>query len=284
MPESEFNRYCEALLVQYSRRNTAATTRRIEGLCAILREEGEVVQTMFGGSVKRGTDVNGLSDVDLLLIVNESSLVSQSPAQVIAHVKASITRRLHQNQVRSGNLAVTVSYSSGPEIQLLPAIRRKSGGVRIAEPGGAAWSRVVQPEKFAGKLVEVNSAKNGRVVPTIKLAKAIADCFIKLSDRRITGYHMESLAIEAFQNYQGALDPKSMLNQLFRNSVQAVMKPIADSSGQSRFVDEYLGLEGSRHRKRTSTYFGQMRGKANSCRTRQDMDSLFCTGSAARGR
>ena len=278
MPESEFNRYCENLLVRYNQRNTVATTRHLEGLCTILREQGDVVQTVFGGSIRRGTYVNGLSDVDVLLIVNDSSLVSQQPAEVIQYVKSAIERRLHQNPVRAGNLAVTVGYSDGTEIQVLPAIRRMSGGVRIAEPRGNTWSNVVQPENFARKLIEVNQAKNGRVVLTVKLAKAIADCFVTRSDRKIKGYHMESLAIEAFRNYQGALDPKAMLNQLFGNSIRAVMKPIADSTGQSRYVDEYLGAARSPQRLRASTYFGQMRGKVNSCRTRQDLDSLFCEG------
>ena len=72
-----------------------------------------------------------------------------------------------------------------------------------------------------------------------------------------------------------------MLNHLFKNSGRAVMNPIANSTGQSRFVDEYLGPGGSRQRQRASTYFGQMRGKVNSCGTRQDMDSLFCEESTA---
>ena len=56
---------------------------------------------------------------------------------------------------------------------------------------------------------------------------------------------MESLAIDAFRDYQGELDLKTMLNHLFRNSVRAVLNPIANSTGQSRFVDEYLGPAGS---------------------------------------
>ena len=90
---------------------------------------------------------------------------------------------------------------------------------------------------------------------------------------------MESLAIETFRDYRGELDPKTMLNHFFRNSVRAVLNPITNSTGQSRFVDEYLGPAGSRSRQRASTYFGQIRGKANSCRNRQDMDRLFCEGS-----
>ena len=247
MTDQEFNSYCENLLTQYNQRNTAATTRHIDGLCQILSQEGEVVQTMFGGSVRRHTYVNGLSDVDVLLIVNESSLVSRPPADTIEHVREIVARRLHNNQVRAGNLAVTVKYADGTEVQVLPAIRRASGGVRIADPVSGRWSNVTHPENFVRKLVEVNQANGNRVVPTIKLAKAIADCFIRRSEHKISGYHMESLAVEAFRNYQGERGHRAMLNRLFRNSVNAVMQPISNSTGQSRYVDEYLGEAGSGH-------------------------------------
>lgn len=190
MANNDFNRYCENLLVQYNRRNTASTMRHIEGLCNTLRRKGQVVQTMFGGSVRRGTYVSGLSDVDVLLIVNQSSLSSRPPADAITYVKNVIEQQLPLNPVRAGNLAVTVNYSDGTEIQVLPAIRRNTGGVRIASPDNSGWSNVVQPDNFARQLVEVNNANGARVVPTVKLAKAIADCFIRQPTRKIAGYHM----------------------------------------------------------------------------------------------
>ena len=276
MTANEFNQYCEGLLVQYNRRNTAATTRHIKGLCNILRRQGDVVQTMFGGSVRRGTYVNGLSDIDVLLIVNQSSLSNRQPADVIAYVKETIEQQLPRNPVRAGNLAITVNYSDGTEVQVLPTIRRSSGGVRIANPGNTGWSNVVQPENFARQLVDVNNAKGARVVPTIKLAKAIADCFIKEPSRKIAGYHMEALALEAFRDYRGSLDSKSMLVHLFGNSITAVMNPITDSTGQSQRVDEGLGPANSPARQRASTYFGQIRAAVRSSRTNRDLDKLFC--------
>ena len=279
MTEDRFNEYCEKLLARYTRRNQQAVTRHLQSLCDFLRQEGNhVVQTMFGGSVRRGTYVTGLSDVDVLLIVNQSSLVNQQPAGAIEYVRATIQRRLPQNEVTAGNLAVTVHYADGVEIQLLPAIRTNNGGIRIAEPGSTQWSNVSHPERFAEKLSEVNHARNGRVVPVIKLAKAMADCFITRQDWKISGYHLESLAIDSFSNYQGPEDPKSMLASLLTHSMTAVMQPITDTTGQSRYVDEYLGPADARARRRASTHFGQMRGKVNSCRTRAQFNDLFCEG------
>ena len=145
MPDDRFNEYCEALLAQYTRKNTQTVTQRLESLYGFLRQKGNVVQTMFGGSVRKGTYVTGISDIDALLIVNQASLVNQSPAEAIEYVRGTIQDRLLQNTVSAGNLAVTVSYSHGTEIQILPAIRTNTGGVRIAEPGSTKWSNVARP-------------------------------------------------------------------------------------------------------------------------------------------
>ena len=278
MTQDRFNEYCENLLARYTRRNQQAVTRHLQSLSDIIRDEGHVVQTMYGGSVQRGTYVTGLSDVDVLLIVNQSSLGNQSPAKVMQQVRRTIKGRLPQNDVRAGNLAVTVGYAGGIEIQMVPAIRTNSGGVRIAEPGSTSWSNVVHPEDFARRLAEVNDASNGRVVQVIKLAKAMANCHISRPSRKFSGYHLEALAIRAFRNYQGPQDPRAMLNHFLSHAVTAVRSPIADTTGQSVYLDEYLGPANSRLRNRASTYFSQMRGKVASCRTRAQFNDLFCEG------
>ena len=72
-----------------------------------------------------------------------------------------IKQRFQKNRVRAGNLAVTVEYADGHELQVLPAIRTKSG-YRIADPAHNKWSGVLHPERFAQKLTQVNQSKAGR--------------------------------------------------------------------------------------------------------------------------
>ena len=59
--------------------------------------------------------------------MSESSLVNQPPSEVIAYVRDTVQERLPQNPVSAGNMAVTVGYSDGTEIQILPAIRTNMG-------------------------------------------------------------------------------------------------------------------------------------------------------------
>lgn len=137
---------------------------------------------------------------------------------------------------------------------------------------------MVHPENFACRLAEVNDANNGRVVQVIKLVKAMANCHISRPSRKFSGYHLESLAIRAFRNYQGDQGNKAMLNHFLTHSMTAVKNPIADATGQSDYIDEYLGPANSRLRNRALTYLGQMRCKVISCTTRAKFNALFCVG------
>ena len=86
---------------------------------------------------------------------------------------------------------------------------------------------------------------------------------------------MESLAIEAFRNYQGSHDLKSMLRHFLDHSSKAVLKPITDPTGQSRHVDGDLGSENSERRQRASEGFRKMMRRFDDCNSRQDLDNLL---------
>ena len=276
MSEFNFNEQCEELLAEYKRKDGERVANRLENIRGALERAGyETVQTMFGGSVKRGTYVSGLSDEDTLLIVNQTGLDTQSPSKAIKEVQGIIQEHFRNNRVIAGKFAVTVSFTKGPEIQILPALRTNSNGVRIAEPGRSKWSKVIRPEIFANKLIKVNNANGGRVVPVIKLAKAMAACFIKREDHKISGYHMEALAVDAFGDYNGPQDTRSMLIHFLRYSVRAVLTPIPDPTGQTKYADQSLGKPNSRERNVASSDFGQMRSNVESCNTRAEFNKLF---------
>ena len=251
LSDDRVNEHLRERLHDYNDRDTEAIQRHIRGPRVALRQDGsEVIETRFGGSVIRNTYVNGLSDVDTPMIVNDTSLSGRDPRSVINRMEELIQRRMPNTNVSAGDMAVTVTYSDRHEIQVLPAIRTKSG-VRVADPSRNRWSRVVHPERFARKLTEINQANNGRVIPAIKLTKALVERQVQSNRDHISGYHIESLATDAFRNYDGPYDRKSMVNHLTSYASRAVRKTIKDSTGQSN-VDDYMGPEGSAERQRAS--------------------------------
>ena len=274
LTDEQVEAYLRDKLRDYNDRDTEAINRHIRGLRDALEQSADVLPTRFGGSVSRHTYVDGLSDVDVLLVVNDSSLSGHDPRAVIQRMADLIQQRMPRTQVRTGRLAVTVTYADGHEIQVLPAIKTRAG-VRIANPGSNEWSGVLHPERFARKLTEVNQANGGRVIPTIKLTKALSNRVIRSDRDKISGYHIESLAIEAFKNYKGSTDRKSMVNHLLQFSSSAVMHPIGDSTGQSRFVDDYMGNPRSDARAKAATHFRQMKNRLESAKSDSDLDNLF---------
>ena len=259
MSNEQINGYLRNRLRKYNARDTKAIDRHIRGLRSILESGGNhVLPTRFGGSVTRHTYVDGLSDVDLLLTINDSSLSGQAPRAVIKKMAELIKQRLPKNRVLYGNLAVTVEYADGHELQVLPAIRARAG-MRIADPSQNQWSQIIHPERFAETLTKVNQARNGQVIPAIKLTKALAHHFIRSDADKISGYHIESLAIEAFRNYQGPTDLKSMVHRLTDYAATAVLQPIKDPTGQSRYVDDYMGAQNSNAWQKAAANFRKMR-------------------------
>ena len=275
LSDDEINGNLRERLRDYNDRDTEAIQRHIRGLRDALRQtDSDVIETRYGGSVIRNTYVNGLSDVDVLLIVNDTSLSGRDPRSVIKKMAELIQRRMPKSDVSYGDMAVTIKYTDGHEVQVLPAIKTKSG-VRVADPSRNRWSKVVRPANFARKLTQVNQANNGRVVPAIKLTKALIERQVQSRRDHISGYHLESLAIDAFRNYKGPYDQKSMVNHLCAYASKAVLQPIKDSTGQSRNVDDYMGPQKSAERQRAVRTFTTIRTNLNSCRSESDVDNLF---------
>ena len=121
-------------LKAYNDRDTEAIQRHIRALRDALEQDvDDVIRPLYGGSVSRHTYVDGLSDIDVLMVINDSTLSGQSPKVAIQHMADLIRRRMPNSNVSVGKLAVTIKYADGTDMQLLPATRTRSG-IQIAEP------------------------------------------------------------------------------------------------------------------------------------------------------
>lgn len=229
------------LLAGYNGRDVELVRERLEEAKAAL--EGSVDGTLdqiFGGSVAKHTYVDGLSDVDSLIIVNDTALAGRGPQKALEEMARVLGKRLAgKATVTHGQMAVTVKYADGMTLQLLPAVRQIGDGLRVPSSRRAnAWSSI-NPETFREALTRRNAECGGKLVPVIKLAKAINGTLPET--QRLSGYHMESLAIAAFRGYDGPNTTIAMLPVFFERARDLVRSPIRDSTGQSVHVDSYMG-------------------------------------------
>jgi hypothetical protein len=225
--------------------------------------------------VAKHTYVDGLSDIDSLFIFKDEESMAAGPRELLDRIASTLRDRLPSGvEVGQGDLAVTLTYSDGMAIQVLPA-RRTAGRLKIPTEGADAWSEI-DPERFQEKLSARNQECGGKLVPTIKLAKAVVAAFP--GQLRPTGYHMESLAVKAFEGYQGTKTTAAMLPHFFESAKDLVLKPVRDETGQSAHVDEYLGEEGSDRRREVSHLFGRTAKRmrnASAAKSKAQWESLF---------
>lgn len=244
------NVFLDRILAEINTRDIETTGAYLEALLEMLHDDVEDVdRLLFGGSVAKHTYVDGLSDIDCLVILDRAVTDSVRPANLREDFAQIIRERGPAGDIEAvsvGDLAVTVMYRDGTTIQLLPAARDDEV-VFISSPDGASWQRI-KPRDFARRLTEVNQANGGGVVPTIKLAKAILATLPP--ERQLSGYHTEALAVAAFRAYDGPRNRVDMLRHFFSSAAQDVLRPIPDVTGQSAAVDAALGPANSPERRR----------------------------------
>lgn len=249
--DADVNQFLQRELTLYNDRDVAQTQVRLNEIAELLGDEMEIDNLLFGGSVAKHTYVDGLSDVDALVVLDRSDTRGFSAEKVLDEFHDKLNENLPRQDVAAidkGRLAVTIRYKDGSEVQLLPAIR--SGNlVKIPDSSGAGWNET-SPRIFQQQLTKQNERLNGALVPTIKLVKSLISDLPK--QQQLTGYHIEALALDAAKGYRGIMTPKAILSHVLDHAATRSRTPISDISGQSRNVDDYLGKPDSAQRKLAS--------------------------------
>ncbi len=273
--DAEVNSYLQQELAGFNDRDTDKVNRYLEQIEHALEERMEPVDhLLFGGSVAKHTYVDGLSDIDSLVVLSDESLADMSPANVREKLRDTLTRCLPQGEIREirvGKMAVTIEYRDGTEIQLLPAVQR-AGRISISSADGGSWTEI-RPREFASRLTESNKRQGGAVVPAIKLAKAILAN--RLREDSPSGCHVEALAVAAFSDYSGPRTPKAMVTRLFERASSDVLRPRRDVTGQSLYVDEELGSANSPARRSLSRSLRQLGEMMSRSQSIADWRALF---------
>ena len=246
--DSDVNEYLGKLLSKLNMRNAENIQGYLNNIRTALGDNLEIEQFLFGGSVAKHTYVDGLSDIDALAIMKQEGLDEKSPKDILIKLFRLLKDNLKYENIRSirkGDLAVTVKYKDGNELQLLPAIQQGTK-LAVSEEARNRWN-ITNPKSFQRELTISNKRLNHSLVPVIKIVKSI-NSTLPVS-KQLKSYHIESLSLEVFKGYQGAKTPKALLTHFYSESSARIKSPIVDKTGQSRIVDEYLGKTNSTQRK-----------------------------------
>ena len=115
--QTELATYLAELLSRFNDRDTRLVRERLDEVAQVLRQVlEEEIDQVFGGSVAKHTYVDGLSDVDCLMILNGTDLHKGGPLAALKTVVDTLSDQIDGAKISSGKLAVTVAYDDGMEI------------------------------------------------------------------------------------------------------------------------------------------------------------------------
>ena len=272
--DSSVNELLQDILARFNDRNAEQTQERIQEVQDVLGETADIDSLLFGGSVAKHTYVDGLSDVDALVVLDRDGTRGFSPQTALDDFHKALEDGLPTASVSSvekGDLAVTIRYRDGGELQLLPAVR-KGASVAIPDASGSGWNQT-NPKRFQKDLTRQNDRLNRALVPTIKLMKSLIADLPK--QQRISGYHAEALCLDAASGYRGPKTPKALLSHVLDHASKRVLAPIKDVTGQSRTVDGDLGKANSTQRRLASQALAGVKRRLEAATSRRQWAAMF---------
>ncbi|NMC55916.1 MAG: nucleotidyltransferase [Eubacteriaceae bacterium] len=256
--DMDINSFLESVLKNYNSRDVEAIRKHLDEIENVLSNNiNELEKILYGGSVSKNTYIEGLSDIDALVILDSDieGLISPSDLQDIFYKL--LVNRFPKSEIKKGALAVTIKFDDY-EVQLLPALK-KNDKLIIAASNKDGWSNPINSKLFTNALTSINKSNNNKVIPVIKLTKSLLN---NLPEKfQLSGYHIESLAVEAFKNYSGKVTLYDMTKHLLTTIETRVLTPMIDKTGQSGIIDSYLGAYRSNIRQQTSRHIKSINGR-----------------------
>lgn len=247
--KTKINGFLESLVgdMQIPKETLEKIKNNVEAIISKFKESGiDVEDISWEGSFSKKTYVEGLSDVDLIVSLgaySESDFEYKDNSKLaLKKLKEIICDRYPRTDVKVGNMAVTVTFSDGTELQFLPAFKYYKGYI-IPDPKTNGWITTF-PKRFKNELTELNKKLNGKLKPTIRLIKNL----FNKNGIDLSSYHIENLALKILRDYKGSCAYSAMLLSFLNRAKAEINVKLQDISGQSVYVDDYLGNNGNKQR------------------------------------
>jgi len=247
--KTEINDFVENLIkdMQIPKEILEKIKNNIDKIIYKFKESGiDVEDISWEGSFSKRTYVEGLSDIDLLVSLgtySESDFEYKDNSKLaLKRLKELICERYPKTDIKVGNMAVTVTFSDGIELQFLPAFKYYNGYI-IPDPKTDGWIKTF-PNRFKSEFTKLNEMLNGKMKPTIRLIK---DLFDK-NGINLSSYHIEHLALKILRDYKGPCTYSAMLLGFLNGAKVEIGTKLQDISEQSVYVDDYLGGNRSQSR------------------------------------
>src|SRR5260370_16436855 len=110
------------LLGEYNNRNADAVRKALERLKKALENDVEdgTITPVFGGSVRKRTYVDGISDIDSLFVLKGDELTGMEPSEALDFFESKVRTAFTDAKPDKARMSLRIPHE-GVELELLPA-------------------------------------------------------------------------------------------------------------------------------------------------------------------
>ncbi|MGE3108822.1 MAG: hypothetical protein AB7O77_10805 [Phycisphaerales bacterium] len=268
---AQVDQYLATFLAAANAADPQLVRKRLDDIAKHLRGAADVEQLLFGGSVAKRTSVDGISDVDAFVLLDRDPAQTQQPQFLTKTFAEELRVKMPGLTIVAEKMSVTVQYQDRMIIELLPAVRR-GNDIMIGRPDGVRWQRTA-PKIFREELTKANQRTGGNLIRVIKLFKVANGQ--QPSQKQLEGYHIEAMATECTKGYDGPFTPRALFGRFLESAAQRVLTPMSESTGQSRYIDEYLGAGQSLERRNVAQNLLGLKRRLDAASSIAEWKSIF---------
>jgi hypothetical protein len=161
----------------------------------------ELLSTKVIGSAARDTIIRPIGDIDVLAVFEDAAFYTyKNDSRKFLYRVRDALNKYNVKVVGARGQAVRLFYADPPHVDIVPAVKRDSGGYFIPSGETNFWGLhswlVTDPDEHARWMSEQNQALDGQLKPLIRLLK----CWNREHSSYLRSFHLEVMVAKTFQS------------------------------------------------------------------------------------
>lgn len=218
---ASFDKFIDNITITGDHKDTAESRRK--RIVDLLHNDFDILDSFPTGSIPKGTALKSHADLDIIIVLHWAKHIKDKlPSQVLAAVQS--TLKEYKTGVRSNGQAVTLSYDSWPDVDIVPVSKTTNddGTVKhynVPDMNTESW---IMSRPRAHAIAIAKRAKDCRTgfLPLIRMVKE----WNRVHSELMSSYHLEVLALRACSGPLG--DYPWALYDFFRQAALLAQAPL----------------------------------------------------------
>jgi len=197
----------------------------------------QLLSTKVIGSAARGTIIRPIDDIDMLAIFEDEAFYKyQTDSRKFLYRVRNALSKYQVKVVGARGQAVRLFYDAEPHVDIVPAVRRDSGGYFIPSGETDWWGRhkwiITDPDEHARWISSQNLALDSNLKPLIRLLKR----WNREHSSYVRSFHLEIMAARTFGTLGS--DRRSASQKFFEWAEEKIS--VKDPAGYSGDLSSYM--------------------------------------------